>query len=156
MINARAQRKLLHTWIILVIVNQRVVQLGPIDGRTEYVLQILAAIGSRLARQITTGSFKTRRFVSKVFRGTISILMQHAIAFWRVRGTNVVRISSINFMLILVGDVACPLQAYRFYIVYRQSPLGPVDPSFRALSVRSDVISSIKILSLGTTVSLLP
>ena len=26
--------------------------------------------------------------------------------------------------------------AYRFYIVYRQSPLGPVDPSFRALSGR--------------------
>ena len=24
----------------------------------------------------------------------------------------------------------------RFYIVYRQSPLGPVDPSFRALSGR--------------------
>ena len=26
--------------------------------------------------------------------------------------------------------------AYRFYIVYRQSPLGPVDPSCRALSGR--------------------
>jgi len=26
--------------------------------------------------------------------------------------------------------------SYRFYIVYRQSPLGPVDPSFRALSGR--------------------
>ena len=26
--------------------------------------------------------------------------------------------------------------AYRFYIVYRQSLLGPVDPSFRALSGR--------------------
>ena len=25
---------------------------------------------------------------------------------------------------------------YRFYIVYRQSPLGPADPSFRALSGR--------------------
>jgi len=43
--------------------------------------------------------------------------------------------------------------AYRLYIVYRQSPLGPVDPSFRALSGRLKCTvrrhKLIKILSQG-------
>ena len=34
-INTRAQRKLLHTWIIVVIVQQHLVQIGQIDGPTE-------------------------------------------------------------------------------------------------------------------------
>ena len=35
MINTRAQRKLLHTWIILVIVKEHLVQIGRIDEPTE-------------------------------------------------------------------------------------------------------------------------
>ena len=46
MINTRAQRKLTHTWIILVLVKQRLVQIGRIDGLTEYVKQILTEIRS--------------------------------------------------------------------------------------------------------------
>ena len=45
LINAQAQRKLLQTWIILVVVKQHIVQIGPIDGPTEKLSQILAAIG---------------------------------------------------------------------------------------------------------------
>ena len=37
MINTRAQRKLLHTWIILMIVKHCQVQIGRIDGPTEYL-----------------------------------------------------------------------------------------------------------------------
>ena len=45
-INTRDQRNLLHTWIVLVIVKQRLVQIGRMDGSTEYLSQILAAIRS--------------------------------------------------------------------------------------------------------------
>jgi hypothetical protein len=34
---SRAQCKLLHTWIILVIVTQHLVQIGRIDGPTDYL-----------------------------------------------------------------------------------------------------------------------
>ena len=44
--DARAQPKLLHTWIILVIVKQHLVQTNPVDGRAEHVSYILAAIKS--------------------------------------------------------------------------------------------------------------
>ena len=37
MINTPAQCKFLHTWIILVNVKQYLVQIGPIDGQTEYL-----------------------------------------------------------------------------------------------------------------------
>ena len=40
----RAQLKLLHTWIILVIVKQRLVQISRIDGHTEDWSLTLAAI----------------------------------------------------------------------------------------------------------------
>jgi len=40
-INTRAQQKLLHTCIILVIVKHHLVQIGRIDGPTEYFLRIL-------------------------------------------------------------------------------------------------------------------
>ena len=35
--NTRAEQKLPHTWIILVIVKQHLVQIGRIDGPTEYL-----------------------------------------------------------------------------------------------------------------------
>ena len=47
MISTRSQCKLLHTWIILVIVNQYLVQIGRIDGPDEFLSQIFAAIESR-------------------------------------------------------------------------------------------------------------
>jgi len=37
LINTRAQRKILHTWIILVIVDKHLVHIGRIDESTEYV-----------------------------------------------------------------------------------------------------------------------
>ena len=37
MTRSRAQRKLLHTWIILVIVKQHQVQIGLMDGPTEFL-----------------------------------------------------------------------------------------------------------------------
>ena len=48
MINTPAQWKLLHTWILLVIVKQHLVHVGRIDGPAEHLSQILAAI--RFAR----------------------------------------------------------------------------------------------------------
>jgi len=57
MINTRAQRKLLQTWIVLVIVKRHLVQLGRIDGPTEYLSQILAAIRS-LSHQELTGVYR--------------------------------------------------------------------------------------------------
>ena len=48
MINTRAQRKALHTWIISVIVKQYLVRTGRIDGRTEYLPETLAAINLRV------------------------------------------------------------------------------------------------------------
>ena len=56
MMNARAQRKLLHTWIIFVIVNHHLVQIGRIDGRTDYVSSILTGVGSAAAGAVTTYS----------------------------------------------------------------------------------------------------
>ena len=46
MINVRAQCKLLKTWIVLAIVKQDLVQIGRIDGSTEYLPSILTAIKS--------------------------------------------------------------------------------------------------------------
>jgi len=46
MISTRAQRKLLHNWIIIVIVNNLLVQIGRIDGPIEYLSEILTAIKS--------------------------------------------------------------------------------------------------------------
>ena len=46
MINTQAQWEKVHSWIILVIVIQHLVQTGRIDGPTEYVSYILAAIRS--------------------------------------------------------------------------------------------------------------
>ena len=43
-INTRAQWKLLHTWIILVIVKQQLVQISRIDGPIEYLTLTLDAI----------------------------------------------------------------------------------------------------------------
>ena len=40
----RAHWKSLHFWIILVVVKQHLVHIGRIDGPTEYLSQILAAI----------------------------------------------------------------------------------------------------------------
>ena len=40
------------------------------------------------------------------------------------------------FLLEVSASVLKCIVAYRFLIVYRQSPLGPVDASFRALSGR--------------------
>ena len=37
LLNTPAQSKLLHTWIKLIIVRQHLVQIGRIDGSTEYV-----------------------------------------------------------------------------------------------------------------------
>ena len=48
MINDRAQRKLQHTWIVLVIVKEHLVQTFGIDGPVEYLSHILAAIKSCL------------------------------------------------------------------------------------------------------------
>ena len=47
MINTRAQWNLLHTWIILVIIKQYLVQIGRVDGPVEHSSYILAAIRSR-------------------------------------------------------------------------------------------------------------
>ena len=44
--NARPQPKIRHTWIILVIVKQRLVQIGRIDGPNQYSSQMLATIRS--------------------------------------------------------------------------------------------------------------
>ena len=44
MINTRAQRKLLHTWIILSIAKHNLAQIGRIGGPTEYLSQRLATI----------------------------------------------------------------------------------------------------------------
>ena len=63
MINTRAQRKLLHACIILVIVKQHLVQIGRIHRPTEYLSYILAAIKSGLLIQkksedaLCTGAF---------------------------------------------------------------------------------------------------
>ena len=46
MITIRVQRKLLHTWIMLVIVRQHLVQIGQINGQSEYLSYILAGIRS--------------------------------------------------------------------------------------------------------------
>ena len=46
MINTRAQRKLLHTWIKSFIVKQRPVKIDRKDGPTGYPSQVLAAIKS--------------------------------------------------------------------------------------------------------------
>ena len=46
MMNTRAQWKLLHTWITLVIVQQHLVQIDRIDGPAEHSLQIIAAVRS--------------------------------------------------------------------------------------------------------------
>ena len=46
MINTRAQSKLLHTRIILVVVRHHLIQIGRIDGPSEYVSEIFAAIRS--------------------------------------------------------------------------------------------------------------
>ena len=43
---------------------------------------------------------------------------------------------------------ACLFVTYRFYIVYRQSPVGPVDHSFRALSRRLKFTWVINLLSM--------
>ena len=45
--NTRAQRKLHHTWILLVIAKQHLVQIGRINGPTEYSPYIFAAIKFR-------------------------------------------------------------------------------------------------------------
>ena len=44
LIDTRAQRTLLHSWIILVIAKKHLVQIGRIDGPTEYLSSILTAI----------------------------------------------------------------------------------------------------------------
>ena len=46
MIDTRAQRKLLHTWITSVIVRKRLALIGRKDGPTEYLSEMLAAIRS--------------------------------------------------------------------------------------------------------------
>jgi hypothetical protein len=43
-LRTRDRRKLLHTWIRLVIVKQHLVQIGRIDGSAEYLSQILVAV----------------------------------------------------------------------------------------------------------------
>ena len=50
MINTLPQRKLLHNWIILVIVTQHLVLIGRIDGPAEYLLKIRAGIRSLIGR----------------------------------------------------------------------------------------------------------
>ena len=47
MITTRAQRKLLHAWTLLVIVEQHLIQMCRISGPTEYMSYILAGIRSR-------------------------------------------------------------------------------------------------------------
>ena len=51
MINTRAERKLLRTWIILVTVKYHLVQIGGIDGHAEYFSLLLATIRSASVRQ---------------------------------------------------------------------------------------------------------
>ena len=44
MMNTRAQRELQHTWIIQVVVKHQLVQIGRIDGRTDYLSKTLTGI----------------------------------------------------------------------------------------------------------------
>jgi hypothetical protein len=46
MMNTRAQRRLLHTWIISDIVKQHLVPTGQTDGPAEYLSHVLDAIRS--------------------------------------------------------------------------------------------------------------
>jgi hypothetical protein len=39
--------KMLHNWVIFVVVKYPLVQTGQIDGPTEYLSQVLAVVGSR-------------------------------------------------------------------------------------------------------------
>ena len=47
-----ASQTLLYTWIIVVIVKQHLVQVGRMDGPTECLSQVLAAIRSGLLLQV--------------------------------------------------------------------------------------------------------
>ena len=60
--NTRAQRNLLHTWIILVVVKQHLVQIDRIDGRTEYLSEIPAAIRSRIESDLFSAYDRIRVF----------------------------------------------------------------------------------------------
>ena len=55
-INSRAQWKSLHIFVMSVIVKQRLVQTGRIDGPTEHLSQILAAIRSSFCNDVCTGT----------------------------------------------------------------------------------------------------
>jgi hypothetical protein len=71
-ISARAQRTLLHTWIILVIAKQHLVQIDRIDGPAEYLSQILAAIRAFRIRAFAVRVVRLCCF-SGVFPGAVNV-----------------------------------------------------------------------------------
>ena len=115
MIDIQTQRKLSHTWIIWVIVKEHLVQIGRIDRPTEYLSWILAVIRFESGRS-------PRRW---------NALSHHGWEDDRCRVPP-------SFSLFV---------AYRLYIVRRQVFLVPCflhfEPSLDALTLRSDVITSI-------------
>ena len=67
--SARAEGKSLHTWIIVVFVKQHLVQIGRIDGPTDYLPQLLTAVkpverfSHRLAMETMTGTLNVGNLV---------------------------------------------------------------------------------------------
>ena len=68
MMNTREQGTFLHAWIISGIGKQHLVQIGRIDGSTEYVSSILTAINSIQARQFGVFGYLSGRKLTGVCR----------------------------------------------------------------------------------------
>ena len=78
MINTGEQRKLLHTWVILVIVKQPLVQIGHIDGPAKYSSLILAVVRSSRSPPSPLSSLRFKN-------GSIFSTADHHVDRWHIR-----------------------------------------------------------------------